>query len=180
MPILPLLPISSSSWKPRVPKIQGTEWPVSSEYNFEHGRYLFLRKSRLMSWTNEVPWLKLLQWFSCAFQWRIQDLPEEGAPTPQEAPTYDFAKNSQNLHAINRIWTTGGGARPLCPPRSAFVCKMLKSHASQKQIRPFFNVSFVYLVELYKYLPSKYSMFLIHLGLTINLPPSPPVLYRLG
>ena len=27
-------------------------------------------------------------------QWRIQDFPEEGAPTPRGAPTYDFAKFS--------------------------------------------------------------------------------------
>ena len=27
------------------------------------------------------------------------------------APTYDFAKYSQKLHEIERIWTPGGGAR---------------------------------------------------------------------
>ena len=32
--------------------------------------------------------------------WRIQDFPEEGAPTPQGAPTYDFTKISQKLHGI--------------------------------------------------------------------------------
>ena len=43
-------------------------------------------------------------------QWRIQDFPEEGAPTLQGgAPTYDFAKISQKLHEIERIWTPGGG-----------------------------------------------------------------------
>ena len=36
--------------------------------------------------------------------WRIQDLPEVGAQT------YDFAKFSQKLHEIERIWTGGGGA----------------------------------------------------------------------
>ena len=46
-------------------------------------------------------------------QWRIQDVPEEGAPTPQGgAPTYDFAIFSQKLHEIERIWAPGGGARP--------------------------------------------------------------------
>ena len=48
-------------------------------------------------------------------QWRIQDFPEEGAQTPQGAPTYDFAKFSQKLHEIERIWTGGGGSRPLHP-----------------------------------------------------------------
>ena len=43
-------------------------------------------------------------------QWRIQDFPEEGAPTLQGgAPTYDFAKFSQKLHEIERIWTPRGG-----------------------------------------------------------------------
>ena len=42
-------------------------------------------------------------------QWRIQDFPEEGAPTLRGAPTYDFAKFSQKLHEIERIWTPGGG-----------------------------------------------------------------------
>ena len=44
-------------------------------------------------------------------QWRIQDFPEEGAPTPRGrgAPTYDFANNSQKLHEIERIWAPGGG-----------------------------------------------------------------------
>ena len=45
-------------------------------------------------------------------QWRIQDFPEEGAPTLQEGgATYDFAKISQKLHEIERIWTPGGGGR---------------------------------------------------------------------
>ena len=38
-------------------------------------------------------------------QWRIQDFPEVGAPTLRGAPTYDFAKFSQKLHEIERIWT---------------------------------------------------------------------------
>ena len=42
-------------------------------------------------------------------QWRIQDFPEEGAPT------YDFAKFSQKLHEIERIWTPGGGGGGMRP-----------------------------------------------------------------
>ena len=50
-------------------------------------------------------------------QWRIQDFPEEGAPTPQGgAPTYDFAKFSQKLHEIERIWAPRGGRASLAPP----------------------------------------------------------------
>ena len=33
-----------------------------------------------------------------------------GANSPGGAPTYDFAKNSQKLHEIERIWAPGGGA----------------------------------------------------------------------
>ena len=47
------------------------------------------------------------------FQWRIQDFPKEGAPTLGGAPTYNFAKFSQKLHEIERIWTPRGVARPL-------------------------------------------------------------------
>ena len=44
------------------------------------------------------------------YQWRIQDFPEEGAPTPQGgAPTYDFANFPRKLHEIERIWTPRGG-----------------------------------------------------------------------
>ena len=41
-------------------------------------------------------------------QWRIQDFPEEGVPTPRGAPTYDFAIFSQKLHEIERIWAPRG------------------------------------------------------------------------
>ena len=37
--------------------------------------------------------------------------PRRGRQLPGGAPTYDFAKFSQNLHEFERIWT-GGGARP--------------------------------------------------------------------
>ena len=40
--------------------------------------------------------------------------PEVRAPTLQGAPTYDFAKISQKLHEIERIWTPV--RRPSRPP----------------------------------------------------------------
>ena len=49
-------------------------------------------------------------------QWRIQDFPEEGAPTPGGAPTYDFAIFSQKLHEIERIWAPRRGRTSLAPP----------------------------------------------------------------
>ena len=41
------------------------------------------------------------------------------ANSPGGGPTYDFAKISQKLHEIERIWALGGGlslAPPLDPP----------------------------------------------------------------
>ena len=35
-----------------------------------------------------------------------------GANSPGGAPTYDFAKFSQKLHEIERIWTGEGDTRP--------------------------------------------------------------------
>ena len=46
-------------------------------------------------------------------QWRIQDFPEEGAPTLKEAIIWPFF--SQKLHEIERIWTPPGGAHPWRP-----------------------------------------------------------------
>ena len=37
--------------------------------------------------------------------------PRRGRQLPGGAPTYDFAKISQKLHEIERIWTPGGGGR---------------------------------------------------------------------
>ena len=43
-----------------------------------------------------------------------------GANSPGGAPTYDFAKFSQKLHEIERIWAPRGGRASLAPPlRSA-------------------------------------------------------------
>ena len=70
-------------------------------------------------WTHK----KLVTWIyiNKINQWRIQDFPEEGAPTLRGAPTYDFAKFSQKLHEIERIWTPGGGASKILLCRSATV-----------------------------------------------------------
>ena len=55
-------------------------------------------------------WLTIVQWW-------IQDFPEEGAPTPRGAPTYDFVNFCQKLHENEEILAAGGGGMcPLCPP----------------------------------------------------------------
>ena len=56
--------------------------------------------------------------FAIPKQWRIQDFPRGGGTnSPGWAPTYDFAKFSQKLHEIERIWDPGGVPRtPLDPP----------------------------------------------------------------
>ena len=39
-------------------------------------------------------------------QWRIQDFPHVGAPTPKvDVKSYYFANFPQKLHEIERIWT---------------------------------------------------------------------------
>ena len=50
------------------------------------------------------------------------------ANSPGGGPTYDFAKFSQKLNEIERIWTPGMGARPSPPLRSATaLCQIDKS-----------------------------------------------------
>ena len=51
---------------------------------------------------------KYLAFKSHRMQWWIQDFPEVGAPTLQGALIYDFAKFSQKLQEIERIWTQEG------------------------------------------------------------------------
>ena len=48
-----------------------------------------------------------------------------GTNSPVGAPTYDFAKFSQKLHEIERIWAPRGGTCPSCPLRSATVLELL-------------------------------------------------------
>ena len=54
-------------------------------------------------------------------QWRIQDFPEEGAPTPWGRRQHKILPNfPKKLHEIERIWAPGGSVRPSLPPlRSA-------------------------------------------------------------
>ena len=53
-------------------------------------------------------------------QWRIQDFPQGGAPTPKSPIIFQIC--SRKLHENERIWTPGGGgggaslAPPLDPP----------------------------------------------------------------
>ena len=59
-------------------------------------------------------------------QWRIQDFPEEGAPTLGGPPGYDFIKISRKPHEIKEYSAPGGGARPLRPPlysATALLCQ---------------------------------------------------------
>ena len=48
-------------------------------------------------------------------QWRIQDFPEEGVPTPRGEPTYDFAKFPQNCMKLKEFGP-GGERASLAPP----------------------------------------------------------------
>ena len=76
--------------------------------------------------------------------------PRGGVPTPQGAPTYDFAKFSQKLHEIERISTRGGRAsltppldpplvrRSLSPTESPLVKRMTKTGLSKHYLAPNF------------------------------------------
>ena len=50
-------------------------------------------------------------------QWRIQDFPEEGAPTPRGARQHTILpKFPKNHMKLKEFGPRGGGARPLSPP----------------------------------------------------------------
>ena len=72
------------------------------------------------------------------YQWQIQDFPEEGAPTLQGVPIYDFAKYSQKLHEIERIWTPRGGTHPkfyYVDPPLITLTRWLPNPVTQQHIR---------------------------------------------
>ena len=100
-------------WDQTLLKEHGTRQEVTSWK--EHGT-----KQEVTSWKEHGTRQEV------ASQWRIQDFPEVGTPTPGGgAPTYDFAKFSQKLHEIERIWTRG--ARPSRPIRSATAPRTTKA-----------------------------------------------------
>ena len=50
-------------------------------------------------------------------QWRIQDFPEEGAPTPQGGRQHTILPKFPKNHMKSKEFgLPGGGARPLRPP----------------------------------------------------------------
>ena len=58
--------------------------------------------------------------------------PRGGGANSRGAPAYDFAKISQKLHEIERIWTRGGGVSKILLCRFATVkySKVLAWHSS--------------------------------------------------
>ena len=65
-------------------------------------------------------------------QWRIQDFPEGGVPTPEGgAPTYYLANFSRKLHENKEILGPRGGRASLAPPpRSANAdCAKMSNHS---------------------------------------------------
>ena len=80
--------------------------------------------------------------------------PRGGAPTTQLAPTYDFAKFSQKLHEIERIWT---GGVPRAPLRSATeFFNSLYKHQLVVHMESLFNV----------FLTSRVRLWVSHLSVT--------------
>ena len=48
------------------------------------------------------------------YQWRIQDFPQGGAPTPKNAIIFQFF--AENCMKMKEFGPPGGGARPWRPP----------------------------------------------------------------
>ena len=73
-------------------------------------------------------------------QWRIQDFPEEGAPTPRGggAPTHNLAKFSQKLYEIERIWTPRGEGRA----SKILLCRSATANGYTKELifAPYHNL----------------------------------------
>ena len=86
-------------------------------------------------------------------QGRIQDSPQEGAPTLQgEAPTYDFAKFSEKLHEIEK--KLGRRGRPLLDP-------LLASHFCDR-IFDWYRETFSQTPQLDINVDSSYSLFAVY------------------
>ena len=61
--------------------------------------------------------------------------PQGGAPTPRGgAPTYDFAKISQKLYEIERIWTPRGARVPCAPPLRSATAKFWDGDGGHTQM----------------------------------------------
>ena len=62
-------------------------------------------------------WIQQLVDISLSMSVAVPGFPRGGgANSPGWAPTYDFAKFSQKLHEIERIWAPQGGRASLAPP----------------------------------------------------------------
>ena len=66
-------------------------------------------------------------------QWRIQDFPQGGAPTPKSAIIFQFYP--RKLHENERIWTPGGGARPWRPPLDPPMGNIILNMLSQTRLK---------------------------------------------
>ena len=64
-------------------------------------------------------------------QWRIQDFAQVGRQPSNGAPTYDFAKYSQKLHEIERIWTPGRATKILLCRSATENCMKMKEFGSR-------------------------------------------------
>ena len=88
------------------------------------------------------PLIPVLDFYWCLLSVVDQGFPWGGAPTPRGVPTNNFAKFSQKLHEIERIWTPRGAHIPHVPLRSTTASGL------QSQIR-----------HLYSHLAEAYVMY---------------------
>ena len=73
-------------------------------------------RNQKQNWTDIQKSVSYISPGKTKVQWRIQDFPEEGAPTPRGAPTYDFVNFRRKLHENEEILAARGGASPAPPP----------------------------------------------------------------
>ena len=87
---------------------------------------------------------QLLSYIFHFLQWRIQDFPQGGAPTPKIAIIFHiFAENCMKMKEFG---SPGGGARPWCPPLDPPMSCNMKINAV------LFSVYFKILISIFKIL----------------------------
>ena len=102
----------------------------ATEYGIQISQFACLYQALLEESMNKIA----LRIRVCADDWTAESSggsrisPRRGRQLPKGAPTYDFAKFSQKLHEIERIWTRGGASLPppLDPPleRAIIACNV--------------------------------------------------------
>ena len=74
------------------------------------------------------------------YQWRIQDFPQGGAPTPKIAIIFQFF--AKNCMKMKEFGPRGRGHASLAPPLDPPMITLTSKAAKEKNIYPFFTFPF--------------------------------------